>query len=186
MSGGYPRPGDEWSESLRMRLPTGLRRAVAEAVDSGVVEVVDGHRFRLPRLPKNKGPYAFFSRSDAEVSTANWEYFVQVAEYWRLMPIAERRGLQVGFEDGLMDVTLRDDSELLWCIEMKEKGVGLGPLLAGIQAEVCTSTTNARTAATTPCGSRSTWSAIALRSCTWWLWASGSTSPSSTRTPDSG
>ena len=49
----------------------------------------------------------------------NWEYYVQVAEYVRLFPIAQYRGLEMGFEDELMDLTLREGERLLVCCEVK-------------------------------------------------------------------
>ena len=63
----------------------------------------------------------------------NWEYFPQVAEYVRLVPVAARHGLNLAFEDGLMDIALYRDDQLVVCCEVKEKSVQLSALLRGIR-----------------------------------------------------
>jgi hypothetical protein len=123
-----PRVLESWSGMVERRLPPGLRALVADGVGRGMVEVV-GHRFRPVDLPENKGPYAFLSRSAAKRPALNWEYFVQLAEYLRIREAVVRHGLSVSFEDALMDVTVRRDTELLWAVEVKEQAQQLSVLL---------------------------------------------------------
>ncbi len=130
---GYPRPPADWIDRVEARLPTGLRSAVAEGVQRGVI-VVDGHRFTLAGLAAGKGSYAFFSRSSTRVPAPNWEYFVQAAEYARVSVAVAPRGLRVDFEDDLMDISVYDGEDLVWCIEVKEKARGLDVLLGGIRS----------------------------------------------------
>jgi hypothetical protein len=58
----------------------------------------------------------------------NWEYFIQLAEYLRIVR-SIRSSLRVGFEDGLMDVSVRDDQRLIWYIEAKERASQAGHLM---------------------------------------------------------
>ncbi|HKN37912.1 MAG TPA: hypothetical protein VJ456_02240 [Acidimicrobiia bacterium] len=130
---GYPDVGAEWLSAVAARLPQGLGSAVADAVERGVIVVVDGHRFTLAGLDAGKGPYAFFSRSNRRVPAPNWEYFVQAAEYGRVTAAVGDRGYRVDFEDDLMDVSVYDEERLVWCIEVKEKARSLDSLLTGIR-----------------------------------------------------
>ncbi len=94
----YPDLPAEWMPTVMDRLPPRLRDAVAEAVNSGTIRVVNDHRFTLSGLPPGKGPYAFFSRSQRRVPAPNWEYFVQAAEYRRVARAVTPQGLRVMFE----------------------------------------------------------------------------------------
>jgi hypothetical protein len=125
---GYPPVEESWADEVERRLPPGLRALVAHGVGRGAVEML-GHRFRPVGLPDEKGPYAFLSRSATKRPAANWEYFVQLAEYLRVRDAVAPHGLKVSFEDGLMDITLRRGSELLWAIEVKERARQLPVLL---------------------------------------------------------
>lgn len=129
---GYPPTTAEWSTVFAKRIPVGLCWVLGDALQRGSVEIPGGSAgFVLPAL-LGKGPYALFSRSAKGVPAPNWEYFVQVAEYARLVSTAEARGWRVGFEDGLMDVSVYDDSGLLWCIEVKEQAKGLRALVSAL------------------------------------------------------
>jgi hypothetical protein len=130
---GYPALPADWLPAIEQRLPPGLRKAIAEAVENGTMLIVDGHRFSLSGLAASKGPYALFSRSAREVPAPNWEYFVQAAEYGRLSRIVEPRELRVDFEDDLMDVAVYEGGRVLWCIEVKEKSRDLSSLLKGMR-----------------------------------------------------
>ena len=128
----YPEVDDKWRATVTLRLPVGLRTILGDALALGTIYVPDSTAgFQLPAL-RGKGPYAMFSRSARRVPAPNWEYFVQLAEYSRLATASDARGWSIGFEDGLMDVSVYSDGELLWCIEVKEKATGLGPLLERI------------------------------------------------------
>lgn len=125
---GYPPVDEEWAQRLQQRLPMGVRALVVQAHAHGVVES-EGFRFTLPDLDPGKGPYAWLSRDTAAQQPAvNWEYFVQVAEYARLRTLAGARGFRVGFEDELVDVTVRDGASLLLAVEVKETAAALNQL----------------------------------------------------------
>ena len=130
---GYPPAGPDWLSTVTQRLPHGLRSAIADAAERGVIIVVGGHRFTLAGLGPTKGPYAFFSRSDRQVPAPNWECFIQAAEYGRISAAVAPRGYRVDFEDDLMDISVYDADRLLWCIEVKEKAGSLDGLLTGIR-----------------------------------------------------
>lgn len=84
---GYPPVESRWLAMVGDRLPPGLRSAFAEGVASGVIELIGGHRFSLTGLAAGKGPYAMFSRSSKSALAPNWEYFVQAAEFVRLLRV---------------------------------------------------------------------------------------------------
>ena len=127
----YPLPSESWLEDIDARLPEGLQTAVSDAVESGVI-IVDGYRFRLKGLAKDKGPYAFLSRATNRIPSVNWEYFVQAAEFGRVAASVESRGYRVGFEEEWMDISVWEGDNLVWCIEAKEKATALERLRAGI------------------------------------------------------
>jgi hypothetical protein len=129
---GYPPPSPDFGDALADRLPAGLRQAVADGVERGAIVPVEGHRFTVVGLAPGKGPYALFSKSKREVPAPNWEYFVQAAEYARLHRLLEGSGLVLGFEDGLMDISVRRDGEVVWCIEVKEKATDLDRLATDV------------------------------------------------------
>jgi hypothetical protein len=116
----YAAPTEAFYEQFAARIPEGTRAEIARGVREQRV-VIDGYRFKLPNLGPKKGPYAFFSRNRGPgVPSPNWEYFIQLAEYLRILRTV-RPSLRVGFEDGLMDVSVRDDQRLIWYIEAKER-----------------------------------------------------------------
>lgn len=130
---GYPDLPSTWMPAVLSRLPPGLRQALADAIEGEIIRVVSGHRFTLSGLAPGKGPYAFFSRSSKRVPAPNWEYFVQAAEYGRIVRAVGRSDLRVSFEDDLMDISVSAGDRVLWCIEVKEKGRDLDPLLSGLR-----------------------------------------------------
>jgi hypothetical protein len=102
------------------RIPVADREEIGRGLADGTVDF-DGHLFRLPRLPATKGPYKLFGRDTAASRPAvHWEYYLQVAEYLRTLAALPAR-YDVGFEDGLMDVSVRRNGVLLWYIEVKER-----------------------------------------------------------------
>lgn len=131
---GYPPLSPEWLARIEARLPHGVRTAIDRAVADGSLITVGGHQFRLEGLAAGKGPYSFFSRSDRGEPAPNWEYFVQIAEYHRLRRALRDGDLLVDFEDDLMDISVRQDGDLVWCIEVKEKAADIDRLLAGIES----------------------------------------------------
>lgn len=116
----YAAPTEAFYEQFAARIPEDTRAEIARGVHDHRV-VIDGYRFTLPNLGGNKGPYALFSRNRGPgVPSPNWEYFIQLAEYLRILRTV-RPSLRVGFEDGLMDVSVRHDQRLIWYIEAKER-----------------------------------------------------------------
>lgn len=130
----YPEPDESWYRELERRLPPGLRELFARGLDSGLLTIVEGHRFTMRDLPPGKGPYALYSRSAKKSPAPNWEYIVQAVDYVRVSELLAPKGYRIGVEDNLMDVTVRDsDGGLLWYIESKEKGNDLTKLVAEIR-----------------------------------------------------
>lgn len=119
---GYPRPTPEVIARWLDRIPPETRRRVFVAVGRGIVAPVPGRpeRFMVPTAP-GKGPYGYgwFSRARPPgVPTPNWEYQFQIGEYVKLLE-ALGGGYTVGWEDDLMDITMRRDGRLEWCVEVK-------------------------------------------------------------------
>lgn len=56
----------------------------------------------------------------------------KVAEFLRLRTRLEQP-FRVGFEDGLMDVSVREEDDLLWYVEVKAKPSMLAPLLRDLE-----------------------------------------------------
>ncbi len=79
------------------------------------------HSASLPGIPPTGKPQP------------HWEYFVQLGEYIRLVRIFGDSGLAIGLEDGLMDVTVRHEGRLLWCVEVKERAAKLAELQAAFE-----------------------------------------------------
>lgn len=127
---GYPAPGEDWLGRFNDRLPLELRTDVARAFAEGDATLIDGHRFTIGGLSPGKGPYAMFSKSGQRQEPApNWEYFVQLV-VWLEVRTAMPDGLMVGFEDDLLDVSVRTSTgDLLWAIEVKEKAAQLTEML---------------------------------------------------------
>ena len=128
---GYAAPTEAFYEQFAARIPDDTGAEIARGVRDNRV-VLDTYRFTLPDLGPDKGPYAFFSRNrEPGVPSPNWEYFIQLAEYLRILRTV-RSSLRVGFEDGLMDVSVRDDQRLIWYIEAKERASQANRLLDGL------------------------------------------------------
>lgn len=129
----YAIPQPDFYRSFDLRVPPEIRDEIAQAIADGVV-TVEGARFQLPRLATTKGPYAFFSRNRGSgVPAPNWEYFVQLAEYTRLVRVLSSPW-SVGFEDGLMDVSVRHHGRLIWYIEAKEQAAQAQHLIEALAA----------------------------------------------------
>ncbi len=130
---GYPEPQDKYYEKVHRRLPAGLRALLGQGLKEGLI-IPKGRTFKLKGLSPKKGPYNWFSRySAAKIPAPNWEYFVQVAEFVRLHPIAKARGLKLTFEDDLMDLALYRRKRLLVCYEVKERASQIQKLIKGIK-----------------------------------------------------
>jgi hypothetical protein len=131
---GYPLPEDnlilEWIE----RIPLGVRVEIGRGLQVGLVlPVAGGHEFRLAGLAETKGPYKWFSANRAGGGPGpNWEYFYHVAEFLRLRRLLAAP-YEVRFEDGLMDISVRQGDRLLWYVEVKAKAAGIEPLLRGVR-----------------------------------------------------
>jgi hypothetical protein len=131
---GYPDPHDDYFIKMYRRLPEGLRYLLGTGVKRGLI-IPKGRSFSLKGLSSDKGPYNWFSRSAETTEPApNWEYYVQVAEYIRLYPIAKSKNLILKFEDDLMDLALYKDKKVLVCIEVKERATQLEKLIAEIKS----------------------------------------------------
>jgi hypothetical protein len=111
-------------------LPAELLDQLSRGLAEGALVVI-GTRFMLRDLPPSKGPYTLFTRYPDHVNP-NTEYYVEAAEFLRLHRTLGPLGFEVGFEDKLMDVTVRLDSRLAWCIEAKDAPAKVETLLNGM------------------------------------------------------
>ena len=176
---GYARPSPDWAAAAVDRIGPDVMSAVLAGVASGDVELI-GPRFRLPALGRAKGPYAWFSRSARGVPAPNWEYFVQVATWLQVRADVPAHAV-VGFEDGLMDVSVRVGGDVVWCVEVRERAAQLQTLLRRLWSTAGTSTWTAPTATTTRCARRSTSCGTARSGSPWLRVTAGSTTTWSRR-----
>lgn len=128
---GYEGPTDTFLAEMLARIPPDTRTEIGLGMAKGIVGTGrPGHSFTIAGLAANKGPYRWFSANRGPgVPSPNWEYFFQVAEFVRLVRHLPPK-YTVGFEDGLMDVSVRDAARLIWYVEVKAKATMLGKLLA--------------------------------------------------------
>jgi len=131
---GFPEPSEHFFDQVMQRLPIGLRSTIGFGIDRGIV-ISKGCVFTIKGLPPTKGPYNWFSRDNVKRSlNPNWEYYIQVAEYVRLLQAFENSDHVLTFEDALMDIGVYKDNKLLVCCEIKEKSSQAKRLIAGIKA----------------------------------------------------
>lgn len=130
---GYPNPPEELYNSICTKLGRHVQDLLSSGLETRIL-IPEGRSFTLKGLQPGKGPYNWFSQNQQKLTPQpNWEYFVQVAEYIRLFPIAAKRGLQLTFEDKLMDICLHDGDELVVCCEVKVDKNQAEGLIAGIK-----------------------------------------------------
>jgi hypothetical protein len=123
---------NEYYEKIYARLGSGLCEALALGIREGII-LTQGYAFRLKGLPAKKGPYKWFGPSSSGAPSPYWEYYVQAAEYVRLFGLATQRGLQLTFEDGLMDLALYGSGQLLVYCEVKQHPAQIEALIKGIR-----------------------------------------------------
>ncbi len=131
---GYPPPPDAAVAAVFARIPVPVREELGRGLLDGIlIPLTEEHLFTVAGLAQGKGPYRWFSQNRAPaLPSANWEYFFHVAEFVRLTRLLGGR-YHVGFEDGLMDVSVRDESTLLWYVEVKAAASQIQRLLAALQ-----------------------------------------------------
>jgi hypothetical protein len=131
---GYAPPSDRFVAEMIGRIPEMTRQMLGRGFAEGLVAPgPGGHTFAIASLSAAKGPYKWFSANRGPgVPSPNWEYFFQVAEFVRLSSQIDQR-YSVGFEDGLMDVSVREGDDLLWYVEVKAKPAMLPPLLKALE-----------------------------------------------------
>ncbi len=131
---GYPAPKVEFYQGVRKRLTDQTFEWIGYGIEAGLIQE-EGLQFNLADNPAGKGPNKWFSqRSDVDEPQCNWEYYVQVAFFARLFQPCREATLGLSFEDDLMDLAVRAEGHLLWCIEVKEKAVQLDKLLAELES----------------------------------------------------
>jgi len=131
---GYSLPNEAFYQRVRERLTDETLEWVGYGVEAGLI-LEGGLRFDVAGNAPGKGPYKWFSRrSDVAEPQCNWEYYVQVAFFARLWEPCRHAGLSLTFEDELMDLAVRREGQLLWCIEIKERSTQLERLLREIES----------------------------------------------------
>lgn len=129
---GFDNPAAETIDIWNRRLPPGLQGMIALGIGKGIV-LPQGRTFSLQGLAAGKGPYNWFSKDNARrMPTPNWEYFVQVGEYVRLVLPTHDLDFQVTFEDDLMDIGVHRQGHLVLCCEVKETPRQAADLIAAI------------------------------------------------------
>lgn len=129
---GYPPASEAYFDAFDQRVPVALQARVGAGIRDGLI-TLDRYYFRAVGLAPHKGPYMLVGRSQTSAPQPHWEYYVQLAEYVRLVRLLAPAGLTIGLEDGLMDVTVRRGGKLLWSVEVKEKAAKLTELQAAFR-----------------------------------------------------
>ncbi len=130
---GYPAPKDDFYRRVRERLTDSPLEWIGYGIEAGLIQEA-GLQFNLAGSAAGKGPYKWFSqRSDVDEPQCNWEYYVQVAFFARLSQPCREATIGLTFEDDLMDLAVRAEGDLLWCIEVKEQAAQLEKLLAELE-----------------------------------------------------
>lgn len=129
---GYSPAPDAYFLAFEQRVPADLQARVGAGIREGLI-TLDRYYFRAAGLPATKGPYKLVGKSQTGRPQPHWEYYVQLAEYVRLVRLFGSAGLTIGLEDGLMDVTVRRGGELLWAVEVKEKAAKLDELQSAFE-----------------------------------------------------
>jgi hypothetical protein len=129
---GYGPVSNTYFVTFDSRVPAELQARVGAGIREGLI-TVDRYYFRAVGLPPKKGPYKLVGRSQTGAPQPHWEYYVQLAEYVRLVRVLGSAGLTIGLEDGLMDITVRRDGGLLWAVEVKENAAKLLDLQAAFR-----------------------------------------------------
>jgi hypothetical protein len=131
---GFPEPGEDFFSAARARLPLGVCTLLAEGIAQGII-IPAGRVFSLKGLAAGKGPYAWFSRYNAERRpNPNWEYYVQAAQFVRLSRLSSILDFTVNFEDDLMDLAIYRNKALVAYIEVKERASELERLVTDIRS----------------------------------------------------
>jgi hypothetical protein len=129
----YPLVTDDYFEKVEERLPPGLRENLGFGLAEGII-ITNGITFTLKDLPDSKGPYSWFSRySEVQEPWPNWEYYIHVAEYVRLLQTLPDEKYKLIFEDNLMDIGVYRNGDLFVCCEVKESATKALNLLRGIK-----------------------------------------------------
>lgn len=131
---GYNLPNEAYYSRVFARIPSEVMRDIDYGIRKGFL-IQEGWKFKFWGLSSEKGPYKWFSRYiQGKYPACNWEYFVQAAEYCRLLvELLKRKNIKLNFEDKLMDITIYENNKLLMCIEVKEKESQLKELIGKIQ-----------------------------------------------------
>jgi hypothetical protein len=129
----YDHPDEAFYRSVRERLTDEILKWIGYGINAGLIREY-GLRFNVAGNAARKRYKWFSERRNAAGPQCNWEYYVQVARFIRLWNPCKAAGLDLIFEDKLMDLAARRGGKLLWCIEVKEKIVDLEHLLMGLVA----------------------------------------------------
>lgn len=131
---GYSLPDEAFYLRVRERLTDRTLEWIGYGIEAGLI-LERGLQFDVADNAPGKGPYKWFSqRSGAAGPQCNWEYYVQVAFFARLWGPCRHAAVSLTFEDELMDLAVRREGQLLWCIEVKERPAQLERLLRKIES----------------------------------------------------
>jgi hypothetical protein len=127
---GYHADAGELYESLRARISDEHLRSIGFALQDGWLATAnDGRGYSICETQgKSRPQLAVFHRGGGKVIPW-WELYVQLADFARLLGIANRRGLTVRMEDRERDITVWAGKRLLLVVENKETVAGAELLL---------------------------------------------------------
>lgn len=128
----YERPNEAFYARVRTRLTDPVVEWVGYGIERGAI-IEQGFVFNVADNAPGKGPYQWFSRRKAATEPqCNWEYYVQAAFFARLWEPCRGASYTLTFEDALMDLAIRGQGKLLWCVEVKESAPQITRLLRAL------------------------------------------------------
>jgi hypothetical protein len=117
---GYSVDGEALFAQLQAEIPNDRLRHIGAALqDGGLKTAEDGRGYFICERGAGSPPQPTVYHAGSGKVIPWWELYVQLSDYARLRPIAERRGLQVRMEDRQMDITVYAGEKMLLYVENK-------------------------------------------------------------------
>lgn len=129
----YKPPGQAFYAGVRRRLTDWTLAWVGYGINKRLI-LEHGFWFNVAGNTTSKRYKWFPERRGAIQPNRNWEYYIQVACFASLWEPCQAAALSLTFEDKLMDLAVRRDGQVLWCIEVKEQAIKLERLLEAVAA----------------------------------------------------
>ncbi|MCL4519425.1 MAG: hypothetical protein M1587_09525 [Thaumarchaeota archaeon] len=126
-------PKDDYYAIVYNRISEDIQTRIVSGIKDGLI-IPAGTEFSVYNQLESRGPYHWFSRNRAPEPCPNWEYFVQLVEFARLVSVLkDKRGYKVLFQDGTVDISVYKDKRLYVLTEIKESANQVQTLIQDIK-----------------------------------------------------